>query len=337
MKILIIGGTRFFGYHTARRLLFDGHDVTLFNRGRTPDDFGARVERIRGDRNDVGSFVDSLKDLRFDAVIDMIAYKAEDSQAAVEAFQGHIGHYIHISTGAVYLVTQDYSSPLREEDFDGPLYPRPATGEGWWDYGYSKRKCEDVLREAYQKRGFPATVLRLPIVIGERDYTLRAYSYFLRLMDGKPQILPDSGMVAQTYLYQGDIVETLASNLKNPVSIGKAYNLAQKEMVTLREFVLKAAQILEVDAELVDIPSKVLAKTSLGTSFSPLFGRRPFVMDSHRASQELDFAPSAFDTWMRKTIRWFQVEYKGGPPANYSLRDKELDMVRKYKDAVKSL
>jgi nucleoside-diphosphate-sugar epimerase len=337
MKILVIGGTRFFGYHIARHLIQDGHDVTLFNRGLTPDDFGPRVCRIRGDRRDRSSFVASLKDCRFDAVIDMIAYKAEDSQVAVETFKDRIGHYIHISTGAVYLVTQDYPCPLREEDFDRPLYPKPETDDGWWDYGYNKRKSEEVLQESHQRSGFPSTILRLPVVIGERDNTLRAYSYFIRLMDKKPHILPDSGMVAQTYIYQGDIVKTVASNLQNPASIGKAYNLAQDEMVTLREFVLMSAKILGVEVELVDIPSKVLEKASLGTSFSPLFGRRPFVMDAGKAKRDLGFTSTPFETWMRKTIRWYREEYEGGPPENYRLRGKELEVIRRYKDAIKSV
>jgi nucleoside-diphosphate-sugar epimerase len=337
MKILVIGGTRFFGYHITKRLVEDGHDVTLFNRCQTPDDFGSQVGRICGDRNDTDSFFDALKGLEFDAVIDMIAFKAEDSQTAVKIFRDHAGHYIHISTGAVYLVTQDYPCPLREEDYDRPLYPSPGTGDEWWIYGNNKRKCEDVLREANQRNGFPVTVFRLPIVIGERDYTLRAYSYFFRLMDKKPHILPDSGMVAQTYIYQGDIVKTVAANLQNAVSIGEVYNLAQEEMVTLREFVLKAAEILRVDVELVDIPSRVLAKTSLGTSFSPFFGRRPFVMDIQKARRDLHFSSTPFDIWMRKTIQWYLEEYKGDSPENYRLRDKEIEIIRRYKEAIKSV
>ena len=156
-------------------------------------------------------------------------------------------------------------------------------------------------------------------------------------MDKKPLILPDSGTVAQTYIYQDDIVKTVASNLQNDISIGKVYNLAQAEMVTLREFVLKAAEILDVDVELVDIPSRILAKASLGTSFSPFFGRRPFVMDTQKARRELGFSSTPFDTWMRKTIRWFTEDYDGDPPENYSLRNKEVEIIRRYKEAIKSL
>lgn len=337
MKVLIIGGTRFFGYHMAKRLVHDGHEVSLFNRCHTPSDFGPNVERLCGDRNDYEDFHDKLKDIPFDVVIDMIAYKAEDSRAAVRTFKDLVGQYIHISTGAVYLVTQAYPCPLREEDYDRALYPRPEINDGWWLYGYNKRKCEEVLMEAYRDHGFPVTIFRLPIVIGERDNTLRAYSYFIRLMDKKPQILPDSGMVPQTYIYQGDIVNTVTSNLQNAMAIGEVYNLAQNEIVTLKEFILKAAEILAVDVELVDIPSKILAKTSLGTTFSPFFGRRPFVMDAHKAKKDLDFSPEAFDTWLEKTIRWYVEEYKGDPPENYWLRDKEMEVIRRYKEAIKSV
>lgn len=337
MKILIIGGTRFFGYHIAKRLIQDGHDVTLFNRCRAPADFGPRIERICGDRKDSDSFFKALKDHTFDVVVDMIAYEGEDSQTAVRTFRDRVDHYFHISTGAVYLVTQDYPCPLREEDYDRPLYPGPKANDEWWVYGCNKRECEDVLREAHQRHGFPVTILRLPIVIGERDNTLRAYSYFLRLMDKKPQILPDSGMVAQTYIYQGDIVNTVASNLQNALSIGEAYNLAQEEIVTLREFVLKAAEILEVDVELVDIPAKILAKTPLGTSFSPFFGRRSFVMDVRKARRDLGFCSTPFDIWMRNTIQWYREEYKGGPPEDYRIRDKEIEFIRRYKEAIQNL
>ncbi len=63
MRILILGGTRFFGYHIARRLFEDGHDLTLFNRGVTSDDFGGRVQRIYGDRNEYERFYEQLRNL----------------------------------------------------------------------------------------------------------------------------------------------------------------------------------------------------------------------------------------------------------------------------------
>ena len=50
MQILLIGGTRFVGYQLTWRLLAAGHQVTLLNRGHSPDPFGTRVERLIVDR-----------------------------------------------------------------------------------------------------------------------------------------------------------------------------------------------------------------------------------------------------------------------------------------------
>ncbi len=337
MKILIIGGNRFFGYHIAKRLVGDGHGVTLFNRGLAGDDFGDAVRRIHGDRLDRRDFFAKLGTEKFDAVIDMIAFTADDSRSAVETFVGRVGHFIHISTGSVYIVTRDFPCPLSEEDFDREVLPRPEKDDDWWLYGYHKRKCEEVLREAHQKKAFPVTMLRLPIVMGERDYTLRAYSYFLRIEDGRPLILPDSGFNVFTHIYQGDVVRLVTSNLLNASASGKAYNLAQSEILTLRGFVLAAARVLNREPELVEIPSDVLKASSLGTSFSPLSTRRPFVMSTERARHELGFSSTPFSAWLEKTIHWFKHEYRGAPPENYRSRELESAVASKYRDAVRGL
>ncbi len=334
MKVLIIGGTRFFGYHIARRLIDDGHDVSLFTRGLTADDFGSRVRRITGDRRDREEFRRRLSREEYDVVIDMIAYEAEDSLSAVQTFAGRVGRFIHISTGSVYIVTRDFPCPLREEDFDREVIPRPEEKDDWWLYGFHKRECETVLRQAHEKDGFPVVILRLPIVFGERDYTLRAYSYFLRLEDGRPIILPDSGLNIFTHIYQGDIVRTVAMNLNNPAAVGQAYNLAQSEIMTLRSFILASARILGRSPDLIDVPSAVLESSGLGTSFSPLFTRRPFVLVTEKARRELGFTSTPVMIWLEKTIRWFREEYRGGPPDNYRMRDREVEFAAWYRSTV---
>ncbi len=337
MKILILGGTRFLGYHLTARLVNDGHQVTLFNRGRTPDDFGDKVDRIRGDRYDSSSFHQQLRDKKFDVVIDMIAYNREDSFEAINIFFGKVAHFIHISTAAVYIIVKNYPCPLKEEDSKGELYPRPESWADLWDYGFNKMKCEEVLMEAFREKGFPVMIIRPPIIMGEKDYTLRAYSYFLRLLDGKPLILPDGGLNVFTHVYQGDIVQTIALNLMNHKSFGKIYNLAQEEIVSLRTFVLEASRIIGKKVELIDIPSWVLDRASLGTSFSPFSERRPFVLDVGRAKKDLNFVSTPFSIWMEKTITWFMEKYEGDPPQNYSLRPKEIEIIEKYKKAMESI
>ena len=51
LKILFLGGTGFLGPHTVRYALERGHDVTLFNRGRTNTDLFPELETIIGTRD----------------------------------------------------------------------------------------------------------------------------------------------------------------------------------------------------------------------------------------------------------------------------------------------
>src|SRR3954470_6453882 len=103
MHALIIGGTQFVGALLTWRLLARGDTVTLFNRGVTPDPFGDRVERLRGDRT-TPDLAQRLAGARFDAVIDFAAFTGEDARGAIAALGDRAGHYVFISTGQVYLV-----------------------------------------------------------------------------------------------------------------------------------------------------------------------------------------------------------------------------------------
>ncbi|MFO7867404.1 MAG: NAD-dependent epimerase/dehydratase family protein [Candidatus Aminicenantes bacterium] len=337
MIILVIGGTTFLGYHLTRKFLSQGHDVTLFNRGRTQDDFGDRVRRIRGDRYDYRKFEKIFQNRKYDVVVDMIAFKAEDSQSAVRAFNGKVRHFIHISTAAVYTVTGDFPCPLREEDYNRSLHPRHGRNPGMWGYGYNKRKCEEVLSRAYKEHGFPATRFRFPIIIGEKDHTLRAYSYFLRIQDGRPVILPDGGRNAFTHVYQGDIVRTLSKNLLNKTALGKVYNLAQQRAVTLKDFILKSANIMDRKVDTETIPVEIMKEQGISMDFSPFFNKRPFILDTRRAEKDLNYESLSVEEWLSRTVHWYQSSYSGGPPDNYRYRDKEEKLIQNFRRAVKTI
>ncbi len=62
MHVLFIGGTGLISTAIARQLLEAGHQVTLFNRGKSESSLPGGAEEIRGDRKDYAAFEATFAD-----------------------------------------------------------------------------------------------------------------------------------------------------------------------------------------------------------------------------------------------------------------------------------
>ena len=70
MKILVIGGTRFFGIPMVNKLLEEDHRITIATRGITGDAFGDRVRRVKLNVYERDSVAKALSGEKYDVVID---------------------------------------------------------------------------------------------------------------------------------------------------------------------------------------------------------------------------------------------------------------------------
>lgn len=182
MKVLVIGGTRFFGIPMVNALLENGHDVTVATRGNAKDHFGDSIHRIILDHSDPKSMKNALADLHFDVVIDKIAYCSNDIKYVLDAVS--CDRFIHMSSTAVY-------SPLhfdtKEEEFDG------TKGELIWcnreDFSYDevKRQAERAICQTSPINNWAA--VRYPFVIGTDDYTKRLMFYVEHVMKAIPMYI----------------------------------------------------------------------------------------------------------------------------------------------------
>ena len=325
MNVLVIGGTRFLGHELTWRLLFAGHAVTLLNRGRETDGFGDRVERLRGDRT-TEDFSRLLRGRSFEGVVDFAAYTGDDARGVVAALADRVGHYVVISSGQVYLVRQDAPRPAKEEDYAGPLLSEPAN-EGdkrEWDYGMGKRGVEDVLGEAWEKRRFPSTRLRLPMVNGERDHLRRLEGYVWRILDGGPVLLPDGGQRPMRHVYAGSAVKAILALLGDARTFGRAYNLAQDETPTLAELLTIVGDLLGAPARLQPVPVDRLVAAGIDpVRISPFSGRWMSFVDPSRAKAELGFQHEPLRSYLDKIVTAFLARPPVDPPPTYAERARE--------------
>ena len=327
MKVLVVGGTRFLGHELAWRLLAAGHEVTLFNRGTLCDTFGPRVERLRGDRT-TEDFERLLAGRAWDAAVDFAAYDGRDGRQAAEVLDGRVGHYVVVSTGQVYLVREGREpGPARESDYDGPLMPAPADpfDKGQWDYGIGKRALEDALVEAWAKRGFPATRLRIPMVNGERDHFRRIERYLWRLLDGGPVLVPGGGEGRVRHVYSGSVVKLILSILGDAKTFGGAWNLAQDETPTLRELLERLAASLGAAARLVDVPEEDVRAAGLDPLLlSPFSGKWMSFLDPSRAKAELGFVHEPLPVYLDRIVASFLAHPPAELPPGLDRRAEEI-------------
>ncbi|MCX7752152.1 MAG: NAD-dependent epimerase/dehydratase family protein [Blastocatellia bacterium] len=331
MRILVLGGTRFFGLQLVHRLVEEGHQVTVLTRGRTPASLPPSVERLVGDRQQATALREAVGTRTWDVVIDNIGFTAEDSRLAIEVFAGRTKRFLFTSTAAVYSCLEGVMNPYREDDTERLPERAQARGDPRLAYGFGKLEAERVLQRAYREQGFPVTILRLPVVIGPRDHTLRAYSYWVRLKDHAPLILPDGGRTDCRFIFSGDVVRAFLRLLEEERSIGHVYNFAQEEIVSVREFVKLSAEILETGVETVDIPLQWLRAQGIAPTFSPYSASRSWILDISKAQWELGWRSTPWREWMRASIEWFEREYQGPPPENYFHRAEELQLIERWR------
>src|SRR4030095_13916197 len=79
-----------------------------------------------------------------------------------------------------------------------------------WTYGVRKRRAEQTLLSLRATHGMRALALRLPILHGEGDGSLRLWAWIERMLDGGPILLPAGGERPIRHLYAGDVAAAIA-------------------------------------------------------------------------------------------------------------------------------
>ncbi|WP_436865675.1 NAD-dependent epimerase/dehydratase family protein [Bacillus fungorum] len=178
-KVLVLGGTRFFGKHLVEALLHDGHDVTIATRGITEDSFGSTVKRLIVDREDEKQLAERLEDKSYDIVYDNLCYSSNAAKLICEVLRGKTKKYVMTSSMAVY----EPEIGLLEENFNPHEYAITYGDRKDFNYSEGKRLAEAVL---FQQATFPVVAVRFPVVIGENDYTKRLQFYVEHIAGQEP-------------------------------------------------------------------------------------------------------------------------------------------------------
>ncbi len=180
MKILFLGGTGFIGPFQVEAAIARGHQVTLFNRGKSNPKLFPTAEKLEGDRD---GKLDALRGKTWDAVIDNSGYVPRHVKDSAQLLKGKVGQYLFISTVGTYQAFYDGSWPKDGVGEDAPQAPLsdPESEDSRKYYGPLKVLCE---REV--ERAFPngTTLVRPGLIVGPNDPTDRFTYWPVRIDRG---------------------------------------------------------------------------------------------------------------------------------------------------------
>lgn len=299
MKVALLGGSRFIGFHLLWALSRLGHHVTVFNRALTkpPAPFPEGITFIKGDRNRPED-LKTLFDKDFDVVFDIQGWKPEQIETIIRNYRSRIGHYIFLSTTSVYKNPSE--NPLNEES------PRIFTKE---TNGGNKALSEELLFDEYRQKQLPVTAFRPQGVIGPFD-PCSVGLVFYRLMNSLPLFVLSEADKKINYLYVHDLVRALILAMKNPRAYGAAYVVAGDDITTPKEFielcgkVCSRSPMLSFIDDPVNYKNTKYVKGKRFVDFCIPWPTHDQICDNSKIKKELGVQFTDLKTALKETFAW---------------------------------
>lgn len=326
MRIAILGGTRFIGAAIAEELVAGGHDVALIHKGNNDPPQLADLAHTHCDRRDVDAVRTALDGHRAEALIDTCAYTAADADAALRALPSELRTVVLSSMdtyrafGSVHAdeVTDslplDEDSPVRERRylFRGTQHPTGLDTED-----YENLDVED----RYLPAG--ATVLRLPMVYGDRDPMRREDFVLARVRAGRRQIPFGAGTFVWTRGWVRDIARAVRLAVGNDEVAGRVLNIGEARTWSVEQWARQILAAAGSDAELVRVPDDRLPEDLRITAAV----RQHMLVDSARARQALGWRDTDPQEALEQSVAW-HLAHPGDEPFDAAADDAALAAAR---------
>ncbi|CAL5378514.1 unnamed protein product [Camellia sinensis] len=226
-KILIMGGTRFIGVFLSRLLVKEGHQVTLFTRGKAPitqqlpgesekdyADFSSKILHLKGDRKDFEFVKANLSVEGFDVVYDINGREAEEVAPILDALP-NLEQYIYCSSAGVYLKSD--LLPHFETDAVDPK---------------SRHKGKLETESLLKLRDVNWTSIRPVYIYGPLNYNPVEEWFFHRLKAGRPIPVPNSGIQITQLGHVKDLAMAFIQVLGNEKASKQVFNISGDKYVT---------------------------------------------------------------------------------------------------------
>ena len=332
---LVIGGTGPTGPPIVDGLIARGYDVTLFHTGRHELANGPDVPHIHGDPFDADGIRTALGDRTFDVVVATYGRV----RLLAEHLAGSCSHFVVVGGTPVY---EGYVNPAERFPTGMDLPVREAThplvsSEDDRSSGYRTapiRRTEDAVFALGERGAFGATYLRYPTVYGPRNPHAWEWTVVRRVLDGRPwMILSDDGRGIHSRAGAHNAAHAILCAVDHPdVAAGKAYNVADDDLVSIRQWAELVAEAAGGGLNFRSLPGE-LPSPGWGVIAFGYQGTPSCVLDTSRLRSELGYRDvMPLREGLTETVEWMlanQAELHANlnltDPFDYEAEDRLID------------
>ena len=329
LKLLVLGGTVFLGPAIVNAALAKGHEVTLFNRGKSNPHLFPDLEKLRGDRD---GKLDALKGRTWDAVIDTSGYVPRIASLSAELLKDAVSHYVFVSTISVYPGFGTSDTTITEDTPVGTLEDETVENVNGLTYGPLKALCEKAVEQHFPGR---ATHVRPGLIVGPTDRSDRFSWWPYRFARGGEILSPGDGSTGVQIIDVRDLGVWLVHIVEQKV-MGTFNAIGFKERVDFRQFLETLKAALNPKAVLTWVPEALLQEHKVRPFMElPLWlpkGKLPHVDVRRALAKGLTLRPIAQTA--RDTLAWIQApDGRGDKPWRIGLSpEKEQAVLRAWQE-----
>jgi nucleoside-diphosphate-sugar epimerase len=302
MKVLMIGGTGVISSACSQLAEERGMQVTLLNRGTSVRPAPAHARILLADVRDPSAVRNAVGGLKFDAVVDFLAYEPAHIEQDIDIFGGRTGQFMFISTAAAY-----QKPPAMLPVTESTLLDNP-----FWDYARLKIACEERLWQAYRTGKLPITIVRPSHTYDQTKIPLYGgYTMIDRMRRGKPAIAAGDGTSVWVLTHHRDFAVGLVGLLGNSHALGAAFHITSDELLTWNQIYRTMADAAGVEANIIHLPSDIIARHDAQWGPSLLGDKaHSMIFDNTRIRHAVpDFNPATpFSIGSREIMAWYDAD-----------------------------
>lgn len=254
-KVFIIGGPGNISSGTINYLSNRNYSIAIFTRGTTEKmKKYPGVRFYEGDRNNKESLEKAFVDFGSDLVIDTICFEPSQALDLYEITKDRIRQLLFIST------VDTYGYPLSRLPFREQDEFKPAIGS----YAQNKRIIELFYLDKYQKEGFPVTIGRPSLSIGEGFCPMMFFDWGFKVIPkmkaNMPILVPGDGNGLMHVGWGYDVGRMVGRIIGDMKAIGKEYTLSHENCITRDDYISLFTDYLGVKPERVYIPQEYIER-----------------------------------------------------------------------------